>query len=105
MTKPLKLPNEVIVIKIIFSQKAQTQLCEHARFIYEQSKNPRIADAYLDKMRDYIVNTLSHFPKAGRPSDEIIENSRKLVYQSFSIIYTVGAEHVEILLLYCENLL
>lgn len=103
--KPSKPQNEAIVIRIIFSRKAQTQLGEHARFIYEQSKNADIADAYLDKMRDYIASTLSHFPKAGRPSDEIIENSRKLVYQGFSIIYGIEAEHIEILLIYRENLL
>ncbi|KIM06091.1 MAG: hypothetical protein KN64_00920 [Sulfurovum sp. AS07-7] len=93
------------MIRIIFSLKAQAQLVEHAAFIYDQSKNVDIADAYLDKMRDYISSTLSRFPKAGRPSDEIIENSRKLVYQGFSIIYSIESEHIEILLIYRENLL
>jgi plasmid stabilization system protein ParE len=92
------------VIKIIFSNKAQTQLIDHAHFIYEQSKNADIADAYLDKMRDYIVDILTQFPKSGRPSEDIIENSRKLVYQGFSIIYCIEVTHIEVLTIYRENL-
>ena len=90
--------------KIVFSQKARQQLFTHAAYLHEQTKNPEIADAYMDKMRDFIVDTLSHFPKAGRPSEEIIENSRKLVYQGFSIIYCIGETRIEILLIYRENL-
>jgi len=92
------------VIKVIFSDKAQTQLIDHARFIYEQGRNADIADAYLDKMRDYIVDILTQFPKSGRPSSEIIENSRKLVYQGFSIIYCIEVSQIEILIIYRENL-
>lgn len=97
-------PSEAIVTEIVFSRKAQQQLIAHAGYIYEQTKNTNMADAYLDKMRDYIVDTLGRFPKAGRPSEEIIENSRKLVYQGFSIIYCIEEVHIEILLVYRENL-
>jgi len=88
---------------IIFSPQAQQRLVEHAFFIFEQSQNPDIADAYLDKMQTYIVNILSHFPKSGRPSDDIEPNSRKLVYQGFSIIYRINGERIDILTLYREN--
>lgn len=96
--------SEAIVTEIVFSQKAQQQLMAHAGYIYEQTKNPDIADAYLDKMRDYISDTLGRFPKAGRPSEEIIENSRKLVYQGFSIIYCIKEVRIEIFVVYRENL-
>ena len=96
--------SEAIVTEVVFSLKAQQQLVAHADYIYEQTKNADLADAYLDRMREYIVSTLGRFPKAGRPSEEIIEDSRKLVYQGFSIIYCIGEARMEILLIYRENL-
>lgn len=104
LMKHLKRQSEAIVTKVIFSQKAQKQLIEHATYIYEQTKNPDLADAYLDKMHAYIVNVLSHFPKSGRPSEYIIHNSRKLVYQGFSIIYRLTETYIHILIIYKENL-
>ncbi|MEA3521799.1 MAG: type II toxin-antitoxin system RelE/ParE family toxin [Campylobacterota bacterium] len=100
----MKWQSEATVTKVIFSQKAQKQLIQHALFIYEQTQNPDIADAYLDKMQEYILSMLSHFPKSGRPSDDIVVNSRKLVYQGFSIIYRLNDTHIEILIIYKENL-
>ncbi len=99
----LKLQRVPIVTKVVFSRKAQQQLIEHALFIFDQSKNPDIADAYLDKMRAFIIDILSRFPRSGRPSDDIEPNTRKLVYQGFSIIYRITDEQIEILTLYKEN--
>jgi len=102
--KHLKLQRAPIVTKVIFSKKAKQRLVEHAFFIFEQSQNPDIADAYLDKMKAFIIDILSRFPKSGRPSDDIESNTRKLVYQGFSIIYRIKDEQIEILTLYKENL-
>jgi plasmid stabilization system protein ParE len=55
-------------------------------------------------MKEYIVTMLSSFPKAGRPSEELAPNTRKLVYQGYSIVYRIAQEHIEILTLYRENL-
>lgn len=90
--------------KIVFSKKAIQNLLDQAQYIYSQTKNPDIADAYLDKMKNFIIEMLSKFPYSGRPSEDIAPNTRKLVYQGFSIIYRINDEQVEILTLYRENL-
>ena len=90
--------------KIIFSLKASTQLTEQAQYIYERSQSAEAADKYLDEMKNFIIEMLSHFPKAGRISEELAPMSRKLVYQGYSIIYRIRHD-IEILAIYRENLL
>lgn len=92
------------VHKIVFSKTAVANLVEQAKYIYEQTKNEQVADKYLDKMKNYIIQTLSHFPKSGRPTEELATNTRKLVYQGYSIIYTISDMQIEILVIYRENL-
>lgn len=93
-----------IVHKIVFSKTAALGLVEQARYIFEQTKNEDVADRYLDKMKNYIIQTLSNFPKAGRPTEELLPNTRKLVYQGYSIIYIVSEAQIEILVIFRENL-
>lgn len=75
-----------------------------AQYIYEQTKSKKLTREYLQRLREFIVVTLSAFPYAGRSCEEIISGSRKLVYQGYSIIYTVEKEQIWILTLYRENL-
>ncbi len=75
-----------------------------AQYIYEQTKSKKLTREYLQRLREFIVLTLSAFPYAGRSCEEIISGSRKLVYQGYSIIYTVEKEQIWILTLYRENL-
>jgi len=92
------------VNRVIFSQTAADNLINHALYIFEQTQSIAISDRYLDEMKDYIVTMLSTFPRAGRPSEEILTGSRKLVYQGYSILYIIGEEQIEILTIYRENL-
>lgn len=92
------------VHKIVFSKIAVANLVEQAKYIFEQTKNEEVADRYLDKMKNYIIQTLSNFPKAGRPTEELSPNTRKLVYQGYSIIYSVSETQIEILVIFRENL-
>lgn len=92
------------VHKIVFSKTAVLNLVEQAKYIFEQTKNEEVADRYLDKMKNYIIQTLSNFPKAGRPTEELATNTRKLVYQGYSIIYSVSETQIEILVIFRENL-
>ncbi len=101
---PLKLQKSHIVHKIVFSKTAVANLVEQAKYIFEQTRNEQVSDRYLDKMKNYIIQTLSHFPKSGRPTEELSPNTRKLVYQGFSIIYTISDERIEILVIFRENL-
>ncbi len=93
-----------IVHKIVFSKTAVLNLVEQAKYIFEQTKNEEAADRYLDKMKNYIIQTLSNFPKSGRPTEELAPNTRKLVYQGYSIIYSVSDTQIEILVIFRENL-
>lgn len=70
---------------------------------FEQTKNVQKADAYLDKMKLFINEILFHFPKAGRSAEDIAKNTRKLVYQGFSIIYRLSEDKAELLAIYREN--
>jgi plasmid stabilization system protein ParE len=92
------------VRKIVFSKTAVLNLVEQAKYIFEQTKNEEVADRYLDKMKNYIIQTLSNFPKSGRPTEELAVNTRKLVYQGYSIIYSVSDVRIEILVIFRENL-
>lgn len=77
-----------------------------ADYIYKRSRSKEITKAYLQKLKEYIITTLKSFPQAGRPSDEIYPDSRKLVYQGYSIIYryNIKMQTITILTLYRENL-
>lgn len=100
----MNLQNRRIVPRIVFSKTASSQLVEHAQYIYEQTKNVVSADAYLESMKKFIQETLSNFPKSGRPTPELATDTRKLVYQGFSIIYRVSEKQIEILTVFRENL-
>lgn len=89
--------------KIVFSKTATKNLIIQAKYIYTQTKNTEITDRYLDKMKTYIIEMLSNFPKSGRPSEDIAQNTRKLVYQGFSIIYRLSENRAEILTIYKDN--
>lgn len=91
-------------MRIDFSSKALSRLESIADYIYEQTKSKKLTREYLHKMREFIVTTLSVFPYAGRSCEELISDSRKLVYQGYSIIYTVENDRIWILTLYRENL-
>jgi plasmid stabilization system protein ParE len=75
-----------------------------AEYIYEQTKSKKRTREYLQRLREFIVSTLSAFPYAGRSCEELISGSRKLVYQGYSIIYTAQKDQIWILTLYRENL-
>ncbi|PNV83913.1 MAG: hypothetical protein C0627_03310 [Sulfurimonas sp.] len=100
----LKRQRTPTVHKIVFSKTAVANLVEQAKYIFEQTKNEEVADRYLDKMKNYIIQTLSNFPKAGRPTEELAANTRKLIYQGYSIIYSVSETQIEILVIFRENL-
>ena len=76
-----------------------------AEYIYEQTKSKKLTREYLQRLREFIISTLSAFPYAGRSCEELISGSRKLVYQGYSIIYTIEKDQIWILTLYRENLL
>jgi len=92
------------VANVVFSKEAVDDLVSQALYIYERTQSIELSDNYLDGMKAFIVETLSHFPRAGRPSEDIAPDSRKLVYQGYSIIYRITGDRIEILTLYRENL-
>lgn len=79
-------------------------MIEAALYVFEKSGSAEIADAYLEKLEQYVTQTLSHFPQAGRPCEEFALGVRKLVYQGFSFLYRIQGPRIEILTLYRENL-
>ena len=93
-------------IKILFTKRAAERLEDIASYIYVKTQSKELTRNYLKKLKEFITITLQTFPKAGRPSDEIYKATRKLVYQSYSIIYTYDEEAncIYIVTLYRENL-
>lgn len=102
--KRLSRQRKHIVIEVIFSKKATASLIDQALYIFDRTQSIELSDKYLDNMKEFIITTLSAFPKAGRPSEELALSTRKLVYQGYSIIYRIINERVEILAIYRENL-
>ncbi|WP_457744209.1 type II toxin-antitoxin system RelE/ParE family toxin [Sulfurimonas sp.] len=94
-------------IKIYFTKTAIRKLEDISDYIYKKTQSKQLTYNYLQKLKKFIVATLETFPKAGRPSDELYKATRKLVYQSYSIIYTFDEEKnsIYIVTLYRENLL
>lgn len=90
--------------RIRFTEEAYERLDEIAEYIDSQTLSKKTTAGYIRKLRDYITETLSRFPQAGRPAEELAPGVRKLVYQGFSIIYRLGDERIDILTLYRENL-
>lgn len=91
-------------MRIDFSPKAYHRLETITEYIYEQTKSKKLTREYLHRLRDFILSTLSAFPYAGRSCEELISGSRKLVYQGYSIIYTIEKDQIWILTIYRENL-
>jgi len=91
-------------MKIKFSETAYRALDEIAGYIYEQSASKKATVKYLRQLQRYIIETLRHFPKAGRVAEELAPDARKLVYHGYSIIYRIIDGEIEILTLYRENL-
>ena len=93
-------------IKILFTKRATKRLDEIASYIYMKTQSKELTRNYLKRLKEFITVTLKTFPKAGRPSVEIYKATRKLVYQSYSIIYTYDEEKksIYIVTLYRENL-
>ena len=93
-------------IKVLFTSNAVHKLNKIADYIYEKTQSKKLTRNYLKKLREFIASTLQNFPKAGRPAAEIYKSTRKLVYQSYSIMYSYDEEEhiVYILTLYRENL-
>ena len=102
--KHLTKPSALIVTEVVFTDKAADALIAQAVYIFDQTKNVDIADRYLDDMRDFIISTLSSFPKAGRPAEAFGEGVRKLVYQGYSILYKMQNQQIVILTLFRENM-
>lgn len=88
-------------IKIYFTKTASNKLEQIAEYIYKKTQSKQLTHKYLHKLKEFIVATLETFPKAGRPADEIYKNTRKLVYQSYSVLYTFDEENGTI---YCYSL-
>jgi len=91
------------VTKIVFTREATQELLEQAQYIYRQSLDTQKADAYLERMKSFIKETLRSFPKAGRPAEEFGSGVRKLVYQRYSILYRLDDRQITILAIYREN--
>ena len=102
--KRLNKQRTAIVTKIVFSKTARNNLVDQALYIYEQTQSRKLSDKYLDDMKDYIITMLSKFPRSGRPVANLAVDTRKLVYQGYSIIYRLTDNQAEILTLYRENL-
>ena len=102
--KRLNKQRTAIVTKVVFSQTARDNLVDQALYIYEQTQSTKLSDKYLDDMKNYIITMLSKFPKSGRPATDLAVDTRKLVYQGYSIIYRITNKQAEVLTLYKENL-
>jgi len=100
----LKLPSILIVTKIVFTNEATNELISQASYIFKQTKNAENADSYLDDIKEFIISTLSMFPKAGRPVESFGKGIRKLVYQRYSILYIIKYNYIVILMIFRENL-
>ena len=103
--KHLSRQRKHIVTEVIFSKKATANLIDQALYIFDRTQSIELSDKYLDNMKEFIITTLSVFSKAGRPSEELVPNTRKLVYKGYSIIYRIINDRIETLAVYRENLL
>ena len=76
-------------MRIDFSSKAQLRLEMIAEYIYEQTKSKKLTREYLQRLREFIISTLSAFPYAGRSGEELISGSRIKIIAKWSGIFLI----------------
>ena len=92
------------MIEVLFTKEATDHLISQALFIYKLTLDIEKSDKYLLTMKSHIIQSLSYFPKLGRPAPEYGDNIRKLVHQNYSILYHLDKEAIHIIAIYRENL-
>ena len=92
------------MIKIHFTQEATNNLVHQALYIFELTLDAQKADKYLFTMKAHISQSLSYFPKLGRPAEEFGEGIRKLVHKNYTILYKIiTKDEISIVAIYREN--
>lgn len=93
------------MIEVRFTTEATSNLINQALYIFELTLDTEKADKYLLTMKTHISQSLSYFPKLGRPAEEFGMDIRKLVHQNYSILYKIISENeISIITIYRENL-
>ena len=90
--------------EVLFTHEATDNLIHQAQYIYRQTLDADKADKFFLTMKAHIIMMLDSFPKIGRPAPEFGINVRKLVHQSYSILYRIDTDVVYIVSIYKENL-
>ena len=90
--------------EILFTREATDNLIHQAQYIYRQTLDTNKADKFFLTMKAHIVMMLESFPKIGRPAPEFGSDIRKLVHQSYSILYRIDPDAIYIVSIYKENL-
>lgn len=88
---------------VIFSPHALQWLTEITDYLLEQSGSVAVVQQLIDKLHSYLSLVLGQFPESGTPMPELGENMRRVVYQSYSIIYRLQGDAIQIMSLYREN--
>jgi len=90
-------------IEIVLSPKAKKRLEDYANYLYKQNKSKDFICEYLNKIENYLDNTLRLFPESGTLMPDYGKGIRRLSYQRFSILYRVKKNKIEILTFYRQN--
>jgi plasmid stabilization system protein ParE len=88
----------------VFSPRAHQRLEEIADYLYQQQLSSEFVLDYLDRFETWLESLLGQFPESGTPMPEYGDDIRRVVYHTYSFVYRVTEDTVEILTVYRENL-
>ena len=75
-------------MRIRLSAQAKADLADIRRYI--AADNPRAAAQVVRSLRDTLRNTISRFPFAGKPCDELAPGLRRFPVGNYVLFYLVG---------------
>ena len=88
---------------ITLSPHAQQRLNDITNYLLEQSGSSEKVCRFIDDLHHYLDLVLGQFPESGNPMPHFGEGLRRVVYQTYSIVYRIKDQIIEILTIYREN--
>jgi len=86
-----------------YTLKARSSIKQVADYLLEQTKSKTFVKQHLDKLRKSLEELLTSFPDAGVQIQLQGMVCRRIVVQSYSVLYALQENEVVILLIYKQN--
>ncbi|GEP01087.1 type II toxin-antitoxin system RelE/ParE family toxin [Methylobacterium haplocladii] len=81
-------------LEVVISGEADADLLQIYRWVYEASRDPQVADRFLDRLISR-CDRIGDAPRGGRPRDDLEPALRTMPFEHSAVIaYRVEPDHV-----------